>query len=62
MRALLYHDVAPREEWHTTGFEGGDAAVYKFGADDLRSAPRSTGPDWPRAGAHNSTRRPIHGC
>ena len=30
MRALLYHDVAPREEWHATGFEGGDAAVYKF--------------------------------
>jgi len=30
MRALLYHDVAPREEWHTTGFDGGDAAVYKF--------------------------------
>ena len=30
MRALLYHDVAPRDEWHATGFEGGDAAVYKF--------------------------------
>jgi peptidoglycan/xylan/chitin deacetylase (PgdA/CDA1 family) len=30
MRALLYHDVAPRDEWHATGFEGGDAAVYKL--------------------------------
>jgi len=30
MRALLDHDVAPRDEWHTTGFEGGDAAVYKL--------------------------------
>jgi peptidoglycan/xylan/chitin deacetylase (PgdA/CDA1 family) len=30
MRALLYHDVAPRDEWPGTGFEGGDAAVYKF--------------------------------
>jgi peptidoglycan/xylan/chitin deacetylase (PgdA/CDA1 family) len=30
MRALLYHDVAPRSEWGTTGFHGGDAAVYKL--------------------------------
>src|SRR3954453_15826959 len=30
MRALLYHDVAPRDEWPATGFDGGDAAVYKF--------------------------------
>jgi peptidoglycan/xylan/chitin deacetylase (PgdA/CDA1 family) len=30
MRALLYHDVAPRHEWRATGFEGGDAAVYKL--------------------------------
>ena len=30
MRALPYHDVAPRDEWHATGFEGGDAAVYKL--------------------------------
>jgi len=32
MRALLYHDVAPRDEWPTTGFSGGDAAVYKLDA------------------------------
>lgn len=30
MRALLYHDVAPRSEWPITGFPGGDAHVYKF--------------------------------
>ena len=30
MRALLYHDVAPRDEWGNTGFSGGDAAVYKL--------------------------------
>src|SRR5215213_6694264 len=35
MRALLYHDVAPRDEWHATGFEGGDAAVYKFEHSDF---------------------------
>ena len=34
MRALLYHDVAPREEWDATGFDGGDAAVYKFERPD----------------------------
>ena len=35
MRALLYHDVAPREEWDATGFDGGDAAVYKFERPDF---------------------------
>ena len=30
MRTLLYHDVAPRDEWGATGFQGGDAAVYKL--------------------------------
>lgn len=30
MRALLYHDVAPRPEWPVSGFSGGDADVYKF--------------------------------
>src|SRR5919112_4348928 len=35
MRALLYHDVAPRDEWDATGFEGGDAAVYKFERADF---------------------------
>jgi peptidoglycan/xylan/chitin deacetylase (PgdA/CDA1 family) len=35
MRALLYHDVAPRDEWNATGFEGGDAAVYKFEHTDF---------------------------
>ena len=30
MRALLYHDIAPRDEWGTSGFHGGDAAVYKL--------------------------------
>jgi peptidoglycan/xylan/chitin deacetylase (PgdA/CDA1 family) len=30
MRALLYHDVAPRAAWPATGFQGGDADVYKL--------------------------------
>jgi peptidoglycan/xylan/chitin deacetylase (PgdA/CDA1 family) len=30
MRALLYHDVAPRSDWPRSGFEGGDAHVYKL--------------------------------
>jgi peptidoglycan/xylan/chitin deacetylase (PgdA/CDA1 family) len=33
MRALLYHDVAPEAEWLATGFQGGDAAVYKLTPD-----------------------------
>jgi peptidoglycan/xylan/chitin deacetylase (PgdA/CDA1 family) len=33
MRALLYHDVAPANEWQTTGFGGGDAEVYKLTPD-----------------------------
>lgn len=30
MRALLYHDVAPAHEWPATGFQGGDADIYKL--------------------------------
>lgn len=35
MRALLYHDVAPRSEWPVTGFPGGDAHVYKFEPEEF---------------------------
>lgn len=34
---LLYHDVAPEEEFDATGFSGAGAALYKLDVEDFRS-------------------------